>query len=147
VPPPLHEPIGLQVTRTAKVLGRAFAAVLAAEGGSLPVWLVLVSVKAGGHPRQRDLADAVGVEGPTLTHHLNRMEAEGLLRRTRDPINRRNQQVQLTAEGDAAFERLRQAAASFDRRLRSQLTPDEVALLGDLLGRLRVAATVEEHRP
>jgi MarR family transcriptional regulator for hemolysin len=145
VPPPLHEPIGLQVSRTAKVLGRAFDAALAGEGGSLPVWLVLLSVKTGGHPRQRDLAAAVGVEGPTLTHHLNRMEADGLLRRTRDPMNRRIQQVELTAEGEAAFERLRRAAAMFDRRLRAGLSPDEASLLADLLARLRVAATEEDH--
>jgi len=73
--PPGAEPIGVQVARTAKVLNRAFDRALVAAGGSLPVWLVLTSLKAGRHGMQRELADAVGIEGPTLTHHLNRMES------------------------------------------------------------------------
>ena len=42
------------------------------------MWLVLVSLKRQRHGAQRELADAVGIEGPTLTHHLNRMETAGL---------------------------------------------------------------------
>ena len=34
---------------------------------------------------QRQLAEAVGIEGPTLTHHLNRMEAAGLANRPGTP--------------------------------------------------------------
>jgi len=63
---------------------RAFDAALAGAGGSLPVWLILLSVKVQRHGAQREIAEAVGIEGPTLTHHLNRMENAGLLTRTRD---------------------------------------------------------------
>src|SRR5205823_2753823 len=73
VGPPDAEPIGLLLTRTAKVVGRAFDEALTADGGSLPTWLVLVSLKGQEHGAQRELAEAVGIEGPTLTHHLNRM--------------------------------------------------------------------------
>jgi MarR family transcriptional regulator for hemolysin len=138
---PQVEPIGLQVTRTAKVLSRAFDDALAAAGGSLPAWLVLVSLKAGGHETQRELADAVGIEAATLTHHLNRMEATGLVRRSRDPGNRRVQIVELTDEGDAAFHRLRTVVMAFDQRLRTGMTDRQVATLGDLLSRLRADAT------
>src|SRR3954447_20549334 len=90
---PSVEPIGLQLARTAKVVSGAFDDALVEAGGSLPTWLVLVSLKTGRHRMQRDLAEAVGVEGPTLTHHLNRMEADGLVTRTRDPENRRTHVV------------------------------------------------------
>src|SRR5579859_2760793 len=135
---PTTEPIGLQVTRTAKVLSRAFDDALAEVGGSLPAWLVLVSLKAQRHGMQRELAEAVGIEGPTLTHHLNRMEAAGLVRRSRDPRNRRVHVVELTDAGEAAFDRFVQVVAAFDRRLRAGVSDQEVATLGDLLGRLRV---------
>jgi MarR family transcriptional regulator for hemolysin len=36
-PPPV-QPIGIQVARTAKVVGKAFDDVLVEAGGSLPVW-------------------------------------------------------------------------------------------------------------
>jgi hypothetical protein len=46
VPPPAAPPIGLDLTRVARVVSRAFDDALAAAGGSLPVWLVLISLKA-----------------------------------------------------------------------------------------------------
>jgi len=135
--PPPTEPIGLQVTRTARVVNRAFDQALAEAGGSLPVWLVLMSLKAQSHRTQRDLAGAVGIEGPTLTHHLHRMEAAGLVSRTRDPGNRRVQQVALTDEGEQAFHRLRTAVVAFDRRLRTGLSDTDAAALEAVLTQLR----------
>jgi MarR family transcriptional regulator, transcriptional regulator for hemolysin len=143
MPRPVTEPIGLQVARTAKVLSRAFDDALTEAGGSLPVWLVLVTLKTRRHAMQRELAEALGIEGPTLTHHLNRMETAGLVTRTRDRHNRRVHRVELTDDGDRMFEQLRGAAASFDRQLRRGVTTAEVATLGDLLGRLRTNAVGE----
>src|SRR5213079_3413291 len=101
------------------------------------MWLVLVSLKAQRHGMQRELAEAVGVEGPTLTHHLNRMEAAGLITRRRDPDNRRVHQVELTEAGEATFHSLVGAVAAFDQRLRRGLTKNELDGLSGLLGRLR----------
>jgi hypothetical protein len=64
------EPIGLLLARTAKRVSRAFDDALGDAGGSLPQWLILVSLKGRVHGAQRALAEAIGVEGPTLTHHL-----------------------------------------------------------------------------
>jgi MarR family transcriptional regulator for hemolysin len=137
---PFRRPVGLQLSRTAKIVSRAFDDALASEGGSLPVWLVLVALMAGKHGAQRDLAEAVGVEGPTLTHHLNRMEAAGLLTRTRDPGNRRVHRVELTEQGQAAFFRLRGAALAFDEQMRTGLSAAELDALGALLARLQANA-------
>jgi MarR family transcriptional regulator, transcriptional regulator for hemolysin len=134
---PSTEPIGLQLTRTAKVVSRAFDDALSAAGGSLPTWLVLVSLKGRRHGAQRDLAEAVGVEGPTLTHHLNRMETAGLVTRTRDPENRRVHRVELTAKGEAMFKGLVATVRGFDRRLRRGFSQKELDALGDFLDRLR----------
>jgi MarR family transcriptional regulator, transcriptional regulator for hemolysin len=133
---PRSEPVGLQLARTAKIVSRAFDAALVEAGGSLPTWLVLLSLKTQRHAMQRQLAEALGIEGPTLTHHLNRMEKAGLVRRSRDPQNRRIHQVELTAEGDAAFERLLKTVVGFDRRLRKGVTDAEGGVLSELLQRL-----------
>jgi MarR family transcriptional regulator for hemolysin len=134
---PQIEPIGLEVTRTAKALSRAFDDELTAAGGSLPTWLVLVSLMAGRHGSQRDLADAVGIEGATLTHHLNRMETAGLVTRRRDPDNRRVHQVELTPDGEATFHALRERVAAFDAELRAGFTKSELVQLRGFLDRLR----------
>jgi MarR family transcriptional regulator for hemolysin len=133
---PSAEPIGRQLARTAKLLTRAFEQELALAGGSLPTWLILLSLKSRSWRSQRELAEALGIEGPTLTHHLAGLERAGLVRRTRDSDNRRVQRVDLTEAGDAAFRRLRRAASSFDQRLRSGLDDGEIQQLRELLARL-----------
>jgi MarR family transcriptional regulator, transcriptional regulator for hemolysin len=132
----MTEPIGLQLIRTARATGRAFEEALGEVGGTLPTWLILVSLKGRQHGAQRQLAEAVGVEGPTLTHHLNRMERDGLVRRSRDPENRRVNRLELTEAGEASFTRMLAAVRAFDRRLRAGLTEGQLAELRRTLSAL-----------
>jgi MarR family transcriptional regulator, transcriptional regulator for hemolysin len=134
---PAHQPLGLHLTRISRTVSRAFDDTLAEAGGSLPVWLVLISLKSRQLASQRELAEAVGIQGATLTHHLDTMESAGLVTRRRDPANRRMHLVELTPAGDALFLRLRDAAGAFDRRLRAGLSPAQVSQLEALLTRLR----------
>jgi MarR family transcriptional regulator, transcriptional regulator for hemolysin len=136
MPKPERLPIGLHLARTAKSVSRAFDEALAQAGGSIPVWLVLISIKSRQAGNQRELAEAVGVKEATLTHHLNAMDAQGLVTRRRDPANRRVHVVELTEEGEAAFLRLRDAATAFDERLRRGFAGDDLTALEGLLGRL-----------
>jgi MarR family transcriptional regulator for hemolysin len=140
---PREEPIGLHVARTARALSRAFDDALVEAGGTLPTWLILVSLKARDWGTQRELARSLGIEGATLTHHLEGMERAGLVKRSRDPANRRVQRVELTEAGDAAFMRLREVAVGFDARLRSGLRADDVRQLRELLGRLHANVAVD----
>jgi MarR family transcriptional regulator, transcriptional regulator for hemolysin len=137
MPRPVHEPFGLHLTRVSRTVSRAFDNNLAEAGGSLPVWLVLISLKSRPLASQRELAEAVGIQGATLTHHLDAMESAGLVTRRRDPANRRLHLVEPTPAGDALFLRLRDAAVAFDRRLRAGLSDGEVSQLETLLTRLR----------
>ena len=134
---PAREPLGLHLTRVSRSVSRAFDDVLTEAGGSLPVWVVLISLKSGQIASQRELAGAVGIQGATLSHHLNAMESAGLVTRRRDPRNRRLHLVELTPEGDALFARLREAAFTYDQRLRAGLTEQDVDRLEALLDRLR----------
>jgi MarR family transcriptional regulator, transcriptional regulator for hemolysin len=135
--PPRGVPIGRQLASTAKEVSRAFGEALAAAGGSEHVWLILLALKTRQNANQRALAAAVGIQGATLTHHLNGMEEGGLVVRRRDPQNRRIHVVELTREGEAAFHRMRTAAVDFDERLRGGLSDDELERVGAVLARLR----------
>jgi MarR family transcriptional regulator for hemolysin len=143
MPAPDHEPLGLHLTRTAKTVSRAFDDALTQAGGSLPQWLILVQLKGRAHGRQRTIAEAVGIEGPTLTHHLNRMEAAGLVTRTRNPDNRRVHDVELTEAGETLFLALLDKVVAFDQRLRRNFAERDVAQLHRLLDRLAANATPE----
>ena len=135
--PPLVQPIGLAVSATAKALNRAFTEELARAGGSQHVWLILVALKQQRWRAQQEIAAAVGIEGPTLTHHLDRLEKAGLIERARDPEDRRAVRVEMTRAGDELFHTLRKAAVAFDGRLRAGLSEDELGTFRRVLARLR----------
>ena len=137
-------PIGLRLTRTSRAVSRAFDETLAAAGGSLPLWAILRALKEQHGANQRQLAAAVEIRGATLTHHLDALEASGLVERRSDPTNRRIHQVVLTELGEAQFTRLLEAAIAFDQRLRRGLSEEEVGTLERLLDRLRANATGSE---
>lgn len=134
--PPPETPIGLHIARTARTVSRAFDAALVAAGGSQPTWTVLLALQAGPTRNQRELAEAAGIQGATLTHHLNAMESAGLITRRRDPANRRVHLVEMTEAGEQAFLRLAAAATAFDERLRAGLDAAELAEARRLLSRL-----------
>ena len=133
---PTTTPIGLQLANTSKAVSRAFNDRLAAAGGSVPVWLILSSLKSNERRTQLDLARAVGIEGPTLTRHLDGLEENGIVQRVRDGSDRRAVRVELTAEGERLFQTLRQAVIAFNRDLTAGLTEPELARVRKTLARL-----------
>jgi MarR family transcriptional regulator, transcriptional regulator for hemolysin len=133
---PASPPIGLRLARTARLATTAFERAMAEAGGSAAAFQVLVLVRSGEWGTQARMADAMGITGATLTHHLNALETRGLVRRWREPSNRRVQRVELTDEGAALFDRLRRVAMRHDARLRSRLSDAETTQLGQLLDKV-----------
>jgi MarR family transcriptional regulator for hemolysin len=129
-------PIGLRLTRTARTVSNAFERAMAEAGGSAATWQVLLLVRTQNWGTQSAMAEAMGVTAATLTHHLNGLERQGLVRRWREPGNRRNQHVELTEDGSALFARLREVAVAHDARLRDRLGEAGAEQLGALLDRL-----------
>jgi MarR family transcriptional regulator, transcriptional regulator for hemolysin len=134
VPP--NRPIGLQLAISARTVGRAFNDALAAAGGSVPIWLVLTTLRGEAWRTQQELARAVGIEGPTLTRHLDGMERAGLVVRRRAADDRRAIQVELTERGEELHGELRTAVIAFNRKLRRGLGDAELDQLRATLDRL-----------
>jgi MarR family transcriptional regulator, transcriptional regulator for hemolysin len=147
VPAPFPLPIGLRLNQASRAVERAFDEALSQVDGTLPVWLILLNLKIRKPANQRELAEAVGVREATLTHHLNAMDARGLVTRTRDAANRRVQVVALTEAGEAAFVRLRDTAVAFDTKLRAGLADADVATLATLLDHLAANVGAAETTP
>src|SRR4030088_2120185 len=145
MPRPARPPIGLALTRSTKDISAAFNEALAQAGGSLPIWIVLISLKTQRLRNQRELARAIGIQGATLTHHLNAMETDGVITRRRAPDNRRIHLVELTDAGETLFPRLRTAAVAFDQRLRSGITDEELAAFESVLNRLHGNVTNDDQ--
>jgi MarR family transcriptional regulator for hemolysin len=144
---PPGTPIGLKLATTSKAVSTAFNAALSAEGGSVPVWLILSSLKGSPWSTQLDLARSLGIEGPTLTRHLDNLERNGLVTRQRSETDRRAFRVELTEAGEAAHERLLTAVIAFNQRLTSGLGRDDLRQLDELLTRLAGNAAAPRAAP
>jgi MarR family transcriptional regulator, transcriptional regulator for hemolysin len=134
-------PIGFVLAQTAKFTTRKFEEKLIAAGGSLSTWLVLVALHHTGSAFQAELADSVGIQGPTLTHHLNSLEQQGFITRTRLKEDRRAHRVDITPKGRDNFIKLRHSAKAYDVKLSKAISNEEMQILRDILKRLAAAVS------
>lgn len=94
-----------------------------------------------GRTRLRDLADRVRLSQPGLSRLVERMEADGLVARERDPRDGRGTLVVLTDAGrDAQRTMGRRHARSITARMTHALSAEEQAELARLCTKLRTAA-------
>jgi MarR family transcriptional regulator for hemolysin len=119
------EPLGRQLVFTAKAMREAFEATLAAAGGSLGTWVVLSALSEAGSMSQAALATYVHLEGATITHHVDRLETAGLVRRDLDPGDRRVRRLALTEAGTELHARLLEAVIALQRQVLAGLDADE----------------------
>ena len=122
---------------TAKAIRAYFEEALAEAGASLATWVVLSGIDRGRWDNQRGLARDLRIEGATLTRHLDRMEREGLIVRTRDPEDRRQVRAELTADGRTLHDTLKAIATKTGRRACDGLSADEQQMLRRLLEQIR----------
>lgn len=140
--------LGQALYMTAKVARDRMDARLATEGSSLPEWHALVTLEREPDLSQRDLAERMGIMGPTLSHHLERLESEGLIVRRRDEHDRRLVRVRLTAAGNRRLRDLHGVVLAYDAELNDLLSEREATSLLRLLTKLHGRLALEEggHR-
>ncbi|MGH3410300.1 MAG: MarR family winged helix-turn-helix transcriptional regulator [Streptosporangiaceae bacterium] len=109
---------------------------LSQVGASFGNWTVLATLDGRGPMIQRDLAAALGIEGPTLTRHLDRLEELGLIERRRDGADRRYALVALTPGGQERCHELDAIARDANQQLLAGFSEEETAGLSDMLQRL-----------
>src|SRR4051794_41748092 len=110
--PPVMPPIGLRLARTSRVVTQAFERAMAAAGGSASAWQVLLLVRSEQWGTQSRMAEAMGITGATLTHHLNALESQRLVRRWRGGSNPPVPKGGPTDQGAPLFERPREGAGA-----------------------------------
>jgi MarR family transcriptional regulator for hemolysin len=132
--------VGRALAFTGKVVAARFEETMARAGGSLPTWMLLLTLDRDGPVSQRELARRMHVEDATVTYHVDRLEGTGLVSRTRDPADRRVWRVELTPAGAETFARMKQAALAFEGALRTGLDERELAQFFTTLARLNANA-------
>ena len=147
--PSHEEPLPRVVVLTGKAIREYFEDALTQAGASLATWVVLNGIDRGGWDSQRNLAKELRIEGATLTRHLDRMERDGLIVRTRDPGDRRQVRAELTPAGQELHRRLKATARKVGGRACDGLPEEDRATLRRILGRIRsnVGGEHADERP
>lgn len=107
-------------------------------GLSSAMWAVMACLARKNAPlTQRELAQAIGVEGPTLVRLLDRLEEGGWAKRVADPEDRRVKRVELTEKVRPCFEEVRRTDDAVRRELLRDIPPDEIAAAHKVLLAIR----------
>jgi MarR family transcriptional regulator for hemolysin len=129
-------PVGRHLVFTAKALRDSFEDMLQRSGVSLATWTVLNALSEQGVLSQTELAGHVHLEGATITHHIDRLEQQGLLQRLLDPADRRVRRIEATPEGVRVHEQLVAAAQEFESTIFAGVSEAERKELRRVLDRI-----------
>jgi DNA-binding MarR family transcriptional regulator len=98
---PIKEKTGFTLAKVCKAHRASVGALLSEHGLHAGQEMVLVELWQDDGLRGGELAARLGVEPPTVTKMLRRLEGCGLVERRRDPSDARSLRVHLTDEGRA----------------------------------------------
>lgn len=82
-----------------------------------------------------EISGRLNVTSPTVTQHINSLEAQGLVERRSDPADRRIVRVRLTEQGGMYIQRINEARLRMFVGLVEHLGEEESLRLAELLGK------------
>lgn len=140
-----HTEFGLLVARISRRMRQAVDAEMRLIGLTEATWRPLIYLRSlGDGVRQKDLANAMSIEGPSLVRLLDSLERRGFIERREDEHDRRARGIHLTRAGRDLAVRAARIGNTFQSRLLAGVP------LADLETCERVLETLEremEERP
>ncbi|MFI5783245.1 MarR family winged helix-turn-helix transcriptional regulator [Nocardia sp. NPDC051570] len=124
------------INRASRVLARDGDIALKPLGLRYAQVPVLALLREGAEPTQKELAEATGIEQPSMAQLLTRMDRDGLIRRAPHPRDARSQTITLAPGTDARVTDAHAQLAALDNRAVAGFTAAEIATLRDLLTRV-----------
>jgi DNA-binding MarR family transcriptional regulator len=136
----LHFVLGYQLAQAAIVTNGLFIRNAGKPFGLRPVEytvLTLIAENPGGS--QARLARALAVTAPNITAIVDRLEAKGLIARSRSEDDRRSQALQATRQGEEVARKATQGIVDAERAALSALSAGEQMILVELLHKVACA--------
>ena len=134
ITPPFN-PLGRSIGRAHKLVRAWGDRELAELGSSVTEWIVLNNIEIAAPPgaSQAEIARYSDMGGPALVRHIDRLEVDGLVTRTRDTADRRTIRLNMTAAGSKHCAAIRAVMARCDKQLRAALAGDQAAVMQQAL--------------
>jgi DNA-binding MarR family transcriptional regulator len=102
-------------------------------------WWVLANLSRheGGIMMQTELANVLDIGKVALGGLLDRLEANGMIQRVADPIDRRAKRIEMTDKGAKLLDGIQARASALNADMLHDLTPQEVHATEEVLHRLK----------
>ncbi|HYX03245.1 MAG TPA: MarR family transcriptional regulator [Reyranella sp.] len=118
---------GFRVARIARRLRQAVDGELRVLGLTEATWRPLVYVRRlGDGVRQKELATALSIEGPSLVRILDNLERRGLIERRADESDRRARGIHLTRSGRELARRAAKVGGEVQARVLAGVSAGEL---------------------
>lgn len=128
---------GPRLNRIGQGLRRAIDEELRALGLTDATWRPLFHLgRLGDGLKQKELAEALMIEGPSLVPLLDNLEANGLVERVESPEDRRCKLIQMTPAGEKVYRQTMDIAGKITARVMRQVSDEELAICHDVFDRL-----------
>ncbi|MBL8702747.1 MAG: MarR family transcriptional regulator [Alphaproteobacteria bacterium] len=130
---------GLQVGQVSRKWRTCLNARLKHTGLSEARWIALLRLSLLGPIAQGDLADQIGIRGPTLVRLLDALERQGLIERKSGAGDRRVKRIHLTRKAQPVLRRITTISDRLRAELMAGIRP------GDLETAYRVLRTIGDR--
>lgn len=119
--------IGFVVYFASKMMQKAFDLELRDKTGiNLVQSKVIFALYMQSGPTQRELADKIGVESPTLVPIIDKMEEDGYVKRKPDVNDRRIKRIYTTPKTDSLWDSMMECAAQIRKVSTKDLSEQEI---------------------
>ncbi len=146
MPFPTSDEFGLVLFGTARAWRTRLDQRLRPLGLTQGKWRTLVNLSRGGDKlTQKEIADRMGIEEPTLVGLLNRLESDGWIERRESPNDRRCKIVHLQRRSKAVLEKIFSAAHVLRNELIDDVPQDDLEICIRVLTQIRERAEREEE--
>ena len=118
---------GFVIYSASKMMQKAFDLELRNKTGiNLVQSKVIFALNMQSGPTQRELADKIGVESPTLVPIIDKMEQDGYVKRKLDSKDRRIKRIYATAKADSMWDSMMECAAQIRKTAIQDLSESEI---------------------
>ena len=124
-----HAEFGFLVARIARRMRQAVDAEMRLVGLTEATWRPLMYLRTlGDGVRQKELATALSIEGPSLVRVLDNLERRGLIERREDETDRRARGIYLTGAGRDLAVRVAKVGAEIQTRALAKVPPADLEI-------------------
>lgn len=133
--------LGYEIRRAQIAVFKHFAATVGQEEITPGLFGTLVLIERNQGMSQSSLARALSLDRSTMVAVIDQLERRGLVRRHKDPNDRRRHALHLTDVGCAFMARVRDRVAAHEAKMTAQLSDEEKAELFRLLRKVQESLT------